>query len=62
MTTQADLYGDALFLHSHATNAERVAADADRVALDARDKADVATAAFYRAQTPPTILPLKGKN
>ena len=59
MTTQ-ELYGDALRLHSLASAAERVAADASRAALAARDKADVATAAFYRSQASPTISPLKG--
>ncbi len=58
MTTQ-ELYGEALRLRCLANTADKLAADATRVAIDTRARADAAIDAFYLAQAPPTFFPQK---
>ena len=54
MTTQ-ELYGEALRTRALAKAAEKLAADANRAALDARAKADAARDAFFFSQVAPTF-------
>ncbi len=53
MTTQ-ELYGEALRLRCLANTAEKLAADASRVARDARTRAEAAATAFHYSQYAPT--------